>query len=182
MMTVAYITILDTFTPYDAAYAVIRIVLIGFFMLGLLYLERIKLMERITLPKAAVLKWFLPLSVLILAAVGFGLAAPKSDPNWPDPVPFLKKVTNHDRVPAGESKIGYGNHDESLGGPFQQDATPVFTWQEKSAHISAWKQRIRIREKAGLKQTRACRISLAEATLKICGLIIRFPQNGTLYV
>lgn len=131
MMTVAYITILDTFTPYDAAYAVIRIVLIGFFMLGLLYLERIKLMERITLPKAAVLKWFLPLSVLILAAVGFGLAAPKSDPNWPDPVPFLKKVTNHDRVPAGESKIGYGNHDESLGGPFQQDASPVFTWQGK---------------------------------------------------
>lgn len=32
---------------------------------------------------------------------------------------------------AGESKIGYGNHDESLGGPFQQDATPVFTWQGK---------------------------------------------------
>ena len=34
MMTVAYITILDTFTPYDATFAVIRIVLIGFFMLG----------------------------------------------------------------------------------------------------------------------------------------------------
>ena len=29
-MTVAYITVLDTFTPYDAAYAVIRIVFIGF--------------------------------------------------------------------------------------------------------------------------------------------------------
>lgn len=131
MMTVAYITILDTFTPYDATFAVIRIVLIGFFMLGLLYLERIKLMERITLPKTSVLKWFLPLSVLVLAATGFGLAAPKSDPAWPDPVPFLKKITHQDRVSAGESKIGYGNHDESLGGPFQQDATPVFTWQGK---------------------------------------------------
>ncbi|MGG0775903.1 DUF4129 domain-containing transglutaminase family protein [Bacillus rugosus] len=131
MMTVAYITILDTFTPYDATFAVIRIVLIGFFMLGLLYLDRIKLMERITLPKTSVLKWFLPLSVLILAAVGFGLAAPKSEPAWPDPVPFLKKITNQDHVTAGESKIGYGNHDESLGGPFQQDDTPVFTWQGK---------------------------------------------------
>lgn len=80
LMTVAYITILDTFTPYDATFAVIRIVLIGFFMLGLLYLERIKLMERITLPKTSVLKWFLPLSVLVLAATGFGLAAPKSEP------------------------------------------------------------------------------------------------------
>nr|AAB62310.1 YebA [Bacillus subtilis] len=131
LMTVAYITILDTFTPYDATFAVIRIVLIGFFMLGLLYLERIKLMERITLPKTSVLKWFLPLSVLVLAATGFGLAAPKSEPAWPDPVPFLKKITHQDRVSAGESKIGYGNHDESLGGPFQQDATPVFTWQGK---------------------------------------------------
>ncbi|MGF7536212.1 DUF4129 domain-containing transglutaminase family protein [Bacillus mexicanus] len=131
MMTVAYITILDTFTPYDATFAVIRIVLIGFFMLGLLYLDRIKLMERITLPKTSVLKWFLPLSILILIAVGFGLAAPKSDPAWPDPVPFLKKITNQNQVPAGESKIGYGNHDESLGGPFQQDNTTVLTWQGK---------------------------------------------------
>ncbi|MFP9202528.1 hypothetical protein ACLI2R_15440, partial [Enterococcus faecalis] len=86
---------------YDATFAVIRIVLIGFFMLGLLYLERIKLMERITLPKTSVLKWFLPLSVLVLAATGFGLAAPKSEPAWPDPVPFLKKITHQDRVSAG---------------------------------------------------------------------------------
>ncbi len=29
--------------------------------------------------------------LFICASVVFGLAAPKSDPNWPDPVPFLKK-------------------------------------------------------------------------------------------
>lgn len=28
--------------------------------------------------------------LFICASVVFGLAAPKSDPNWPDPVPFLK--------------------------------------------------------------------------------------------
>ncbi|MDS9998569.1 DUF4129 domain-containing transglutaminase family protein [Bacillus atrophaeus] len=131
IMTVAYITILDTFTPYDATYAVIRIVLIGFFMLGLLYMDRIKIMERLSFKKAHILKWFLPLTVFVIGSAAFGLAAPKSDPNWPDPVPFLKKVTNHDQVSAQESKIGYGNHDESLGGPFQEDDTPVFTWQGK---------------------------------------------------
>ncbi len=34
-------------------------------------------------------------------------------------------------MPAAESKIGYGNHDETLGGPFQEDDTPVFTWKGK---------------------------------------------------
>ncbi len=50
-MTVAYITVLDTFTPYDAAYAVIRIVFIGFLMMGLLYMERIRLTEHIAFKK-----------------------------------------------------------------------------------------------------------------------------------
>ncbi|MGF9784559.1 DUF4129 domain-containing transglutaminase family protein [Bacillus velezensis] len=131
IMTVAYITVLDTFTPYDAAYAVIRIVFIGFLMMGLLYMERIRLTEHIAFKKRLILKWFLPLMLFICASVVFGLAAPKSDPNWPDPVPFLKKITNHKEVPAAESKIGYGNHDETLGGPFQQDDTPVFTWKGK---------------------------------------------------
>ncbi|MCC9265945.1 transglutaminase domain-containing protein [Bacillus velezensis] len=131
IMTVAYITVLDTFTPYDAAYAVIRIVFIGFLMMGLLYMERIRLTEHIAFKKRLILKWFLPLMLFICASVVFGLAAPKSDPNWPDPVPFLKKITNHKEVPAAESKIGYGNHDETLGGPFQEDDTPVFTWKGK---------------------------------------------------
>ncbi len=51
IMTVAYITVLDTFTPYDAAYAVIRIVFIGFLMMGLLYMERIRLTEHIAFKK-----------------------------------------------------------------------------------------------------------------------------------
>ncbi|WP_049628017.1 DUF4129 domain-containing transglutaminase family protein [Bacillus sp. JFL15] len=131
IMTVAYITVLDTFTPYDAAYAVIRIVFIGFLMMGLLYMERIRLTEHIAFKKRLIFKWFLPLALFICASVVFGLAAPKSDPNWPDPVPFLKKITHHKEVPAAESKIGYGNHDETLGGPFQQDDTPVFTWKGK---------------------------------------------------
>ncbi|MBT2572572.1 transglutaminase domain-containing protein [Bacillus sp. ISL-51] len=131
IMTVAYITVLDTFTPYDAAYAVIRIVFIGFLMMGLLYMERIRLTENIALKKRLIAKWFFPLALFICASVIFGLAAPKSDPNWPDPVPFFKKITNQHQVPAAESKIGYGNHDETLGGPFQQDDTPVFKWKGK---------------------------------------------------
>ncbi|MCP6681929.1 DUF4129 domain-containing transglutaminase family protein [Bacillus nakamurai] len=131
IMTVAYITVLDTFTPYDATYSVIRIVFIGFLMMGLLYMERIRLTENIAFKKRFIAKWFFPLALFICASVVFGLAAPKSDPNWPDPVPFLKKITNHHQVPAAESKIGYGNHDETLGGPFQQDDTPVFTWKGK---------------------------------------------------
>lgn len=42
IMTVVYIAVIDTFTPFDASYAIVRIVLIGFLLLGLLYLERIR--------------------------------------------------------------------------------------------------------------------------------------------
>ncbi len=130
MMTVAYITILDTFTPYDATFAVIRIVLIGFFMLGLLYLERIKLMERIKLSKTSVLKWFLPLSVLILVAVGFGLSAPKSDPAWPDPVPFLKKSPIKTVCRLEKAKSDTGTMMNHSAARFSR-IIPCFTWQGK---------------------------------------------------
>lgn len=107
-MTVAYITILDTFTPYDATYAVIRIVLIGFFMLGLLYMDRIKIMERLSFKKAHILKWFLPLTVFVIGSAAFGLAAPKSDPNWPDPVPFLKRSLIMIKCQLKKAKLGMG--------------------------------------------------------------------------
>ncbi len=45
-MTVVYIAVIDTFTPFDASYAIVRIVLIGFLLLGLLYLERIRNQKR----------------------------------------------------------------------------------------------------------------------------------------
>ncbi|WP_411810364.1 DUF4129 domain-containing transglutaminase family protein [Bacillus glycinifermentans] len=129
IMTVVYITVIDTFTPFDASHAIIRIVVFGFLLLGMLFLERIKESERFKASPSLFAKWFAPLMLMTAAAAAIGIAAPKADPIWPDPVPFLKTAATGDFSSGGKAKVGYGTNDESLGGPFTQDDTRVFSWQ-----------------------------------------------------
>ena len=42
LLTTVYITILDTFTAYDASWAIVRTVLSGFLMMGILTLQRLR--------------------------------------------------------------------------------------------------------------------------------------------
>lgn len=129
IMTVVYITVIDTFTPFDASHAIIRIVVFGFLLLGMLYLERMKESEKFKASPSLFAKWFAPLMLMTAVAAAIGIAAPKADPVWPDPVPFLKTAANGDFSSGGKTKVGYGTNDESLGGPFTQDDTWVFSWQ-----------------------------------------------------
>ena len=59
VLTLVYITVLDTFTSYDATYAIVRIVLIGFFMLGLLYFDRLKKLENLKVKRITSLRWII---------------------------------------------------------------------------------------------------------------------------
>ncbi|MCY7539744.1 transglutaminaseTgpA domain-containing protein, partial [Bacillus pumilus] len=130
LMTIVYVTILDTFTPYDATFAIVRIMVFGFCLLGLLYFDRLRSAEGIRVSQKARLKWFLPMLALVLLSVTLGASLPKSDPKWPDPVPFFKAMTNQDGS-AGQNKVGYSTDDSTLGGPFSEDRTPVFKWSGK---------------------------------------------------
>ncbi|WP_281237318.1 DUF4129 domain-containing transglutaminase family protein [Bacillus safensis] len=130
LMTIVYVTILDTFTPYDATFAIVRIMVFGFCLLGLLYFDRLRSAEGVRVSQKARLKWFLPMLVLVLLSASLGASLPKSDPKWPDPVPFFKAVTNQDGT-AGQNKVGYSADDSALGGPFSEDRTPVFKWSGK---------------------------------------------------
>lgn len=129
IMTVVYITVIDTFTPFDASHAIIRIVVFGFLLLGMLFLERMKESEKFKASPSLFAKWFAPLVLMTAVAAAIAIAAPKADPVWPDPVPFLKTAANGDFSSGGKTKVGYGTNDESLGGPFTQDDTRVFSWQ-----------------------------------------------------
>ncbi|WOI41938.1 transglutaminase TgpA family protein [Bacillus altitudinis] len=130
LMTIVYVTILDTFTPYDATFAIVRIMVFGFCLLGLLYFDRLRSAEGVRVSQKARLNWFLPMLALVLVSASLGASLPKSDPKWPDPVPFFKAVTNQDGS-AGQNKVGYSADDSSLGGPFSEDRTPVFKWSGK---------------------------------------------------
>ncbi|WP_456276940.1 transglutaminase-like domain-containing protein [Bacillus sp. AK128] len=127
IMTITYLAILDTFTPYNADLAMIRMVVLGFLILGLLKLERIKEKESISIDNKQWVKWLTPLILVTLLTTSLGYLAPKAAPQWPDPVPYLKGYGEGTGPGNGVKRIGYGTNDSNLGGPFIGDDTLVFT-------------------------------------------------------
>jgi hypothetical protein len=141
-ITVIYLTVLDTYTMYHADAAIVRTMVIGLILLGLLRLMRIQESEQVTFEKGRwPLPWLLGLILMIIFTTSVGYAAPKLKPKWPDPVPYIQKAENgyKDTLAAmGKShRIGYGTDDTNLGGAFSMDQTPVFTATGKYAHY--WK-------------------------------------------
>lgn len=127
-MTLVYITVLDTFTPYSAKVAIVRTVVCGFATMGMLTFYRITKRENMDKKPTFIRKWMTPLAGMIAISVLVGIAAPKAAPIWPDPVPYLTTASNKAGMDGngGTKRIGYGTNDASLGGPFIGDNNPVF--------------------------------------------------------
>lgn len=129
LITLIYITVLDTFTAYNAKTAIIRTVVTGFAVMGMLTYYRILVKENINKYSSVTRKWMRPLALMITFSVLMGIAAPKLEPIWPDPVPYLKAAGNkggEDGNGQGVARVGYGSNDEQLGGPFLADDRVVF--------------------------------------------------------
>ncbi|RFU69275.1 DUF4129 domain-containing protein [Peribacillus saganii] len=137
LITVIFISVLDTFTPYDATFAIVRMVITGFAMLGSLTLYRMADTEQIRLHLGAVWKWLVPLGVIIASSSYVGFAAPKHDPIWPDPVPFFTSYSDKVTGNSGTKKVGYGEDDSKLGGGFANDDTVVLYADAPARHY--WK-------------------------------------------
>lgn len=131
ILTFVYIAVLDTFTVFNADFAIVRIFIISFIALGIASFMREMDRESIRflwMKKVAV--WMVPLVGVVLVATAIGYAAPKLEPQWADPVPFIKSTAQDagsmDEEGAGVRTVGYGEDDSKLGGSFIQDKTPVF--------------------------------------------------------
>ena len=124
LMTFIYITVLDTFTTYNSDQAIVRVVVIGFAILGLLALVRLLIGENIRYSNRTVLRWVIPLSCLIAFAVVIGFFAPKPQAIWPDPVSFIKSTS--EKFGSDKKRIGYGRDDSKLGGDYVGDDSVVF--------------------------------------------------------
>lgn len=135
VVTLIYITVLDTFTPYSAKDAIIRTIVTGFAAMGILTLNRILTKENIGRDFSFSKRWITILSCLIVLSVSVGLIAPKAEPIWPDPVPFIKSL--NDKSGGGTQKVGYGADDSQLGGDFVGDNKVVFRAEVESKHY--WK-------------------------------------------
>lgn len=143
LITLIYLTVLDTFTVFEAQYAIIRAFIISVILLASAHFHRILEKEKLTLPKLRNLtKWVVPLLTVVMFSTVIGYAAPKYDPIWPDPVPFLKSASKNagDRLgfgPSGPQRIGYDSNDERLGGGFTWDESTVFYAEANSPQY--WK-------------------------------------------
>ncbi|WP_141434315.1 DUF4129 domain-containing transglutaminase family protein [Bacillus sp. 03113] len=132
-MTLIYITVLDTYTPYEADGAIVRTVIAGFAALGILTLLRTLEKEGIAKERPFFQKWISLLLSFVALSIVVGFVAPKADPIWPDPVPFIKSYSQNDAA-NGEQTVGYGTDDSRLGGPFKGDDTIVFTSEVDTEH------------------------------------------------
>ncbi|PTX49344.1 uncharacterized protein DUF4129 [Melghirimyces profundicolus] len=124
LLAVFHLSVLDSLTPYDGSGAIIRVFIYGCVALSFLRLSSLRAVSSEDPPEP---RGWIPFSLaFILLAVGVGWMLPKPAASWPDP---LKWVTSlDDRAgPGGAAKIGYGNNDSRLGGPFEQDRDPVLT-------------------------------------------------------
>ncbi|MFS0779867.1 transglutaminaseTgpA domain-containing protein [Neobacillus sp. 3P2-tot-E-2] len=139
-MTLIYITVLDTFTLYSATTAIVRTVVVGFAVMGMLTYYRILARENVYGDSVAARKWLRPLIIMIAFSVIIGIISPKFAPIWPDPVPYLKAAGNkggEDGVGKGIAKVGYGTDDSRLGGPFIGDDSIVF--RTEAVEKNYWK-------------------------------------------
>ncbi|HDR7647143.1 transglutaminase TgpA family protein [Bacillus mycoides] len=131
-LTIIYITTFHNLHLYNANYAIIRTVVIGFFILSLLQIERIKKMEHLQNYARAISKLLRPLTIFIVLSATIAYFAPKFGPQWPNPMDFLKFNTSEASKEQAASKIGYGLDDSQLGGPFKPDNTIIFTAQTQN--------------------------------------------------
>ncbi|HFR4150184.1 transglutaminase TgpA family protein [Bacillus cereus] len=127
VLTIIYIATFHNLHLYNANYAIIRTVVIGFFMLSLLQVERIKEREHLQNYAREISKLLRPLTIFIVLLATIAYFAPKFGPQWPNPMDFLKFNTSEASKEQQISTIGYGLDDSRLGGPFKADPTIVFT-------------------------------------------------------
>lgn len=129
-LTLVYVTVMDTFTAYKADRAIIWIATISVFILVINHYLRKTIDKQLPIHFS---NWFFriiaPLTFIMLAIGSMSYFAPKSDPIWPDPVPFVMHVSERftDTGKSGElGRSGYSLDDSSLGGSLMMDDTPIF--------------------------------------------------------
>ncbi|MEK4427245.1 DUF4129 domain-containing transglutaminase family protein [Solibacillus sp. FSL K6-1523] len=126
VLTVFFIATLDTFTDYDGTTAIIKIVVLGLIMTSLLFVKRLMQTTNAQLKWSNYFIYVAPIVVFIGVSGVVAAVLPKSEPQWADPVPYFKDWAGIGHTGESISQVGYGDNDESLGGPFVGDNTIVY--------------------------------------------------------
>lgn len=125
-LTVFFLAALDTFTEYNANGAIVRVLCIGLFLAGMLFIEKVFIQHHMYPTLLRYLKLILPLLLMIGVSAAFAYAMPKKEPlvDLPKPIEKLDELIKSWMTPTG--KVGYVEDDSKLGGSFEEDHTKVF--------------------------------------------------------
>lgn len=140
LLTFIYLTVVDTFTNYQADAAIVRTFVIALLTMGAVTIQKeIGNDNQVWGGFRKVSIWLLPLVAIIFLSAAVGFAAPKLSPQWPDPVPYLTSLNSNSGVngdgPGGTvQRVGYGVNDSRLGGSFIDDTAPVFQALAEDKH------------------------------------------------
>lgn len=135
-MTVFFLASIDTFTEYDATYPLVRVMCIGFFLAGLLFIEKIFANHHVQPTLLRYVKLTVPLLIMILISSVFAYTMPKQQAamDLPAPIAAINDFITKQLSPPG--KIGYVEDDSNLGGSFEEDDTPVLDmWAAKNQYL-----------------------------------------------
>lgn len=126
ILTIFFIATLNTFTEYDGTFSIVVVLVLGLLVSAVLYLKRMLLQtgEQIKLTQYVV--YILPIAIVVVVVGGVALVLPKAEPQWADPVPYIKSLTGQGVGGGTVSKVGIGEDDSSLGGAFVGDDTVVY--------------------------------------------------------
>lgn len=128
IMTLLYLIIINTFTEYNATFAIIRSCFIGFLILHVAYSSS-QLKNSPFSIKQAIYQLMIPLLLLVMIFAAIKLPVYKS--YFPDPIPAVKSRLG---LLDSTRQIGYSEDDSKLGGPLETDNTEVFQAKSKNAH------------------------------------------------
>ncbi|KXH78590.1 transglutaminase domain-containing protein [Sporosarcina sp. HYO08] len=139
VLTILFISFIDTFSAYSAEGSILRIMIVGLLLLGLLFISKFAAENEQVIPGGVFAAISLPLLFFVILGGLLSSVLPQHDPVWPDPVPYIKTMAggtaNGDQ--SAVSTSGYDPDDTRLGGSFTEDDTPVF--QAKVDNRQYWK-------------------------------------------
>lgn len=126
VLTVFFIATLDTFTAYDGTLAIIKVMILGLVMTSMLFIKRLMQATNMQKDWTSYIVFATPIIVFVTVVGLVAALLPKAEPQWPDPVPYVKGLAGIGGSGTSISTVGYGDNDENLGGPFIGDSTLVY--------------------------------------------------------
>ena len=128
-MTIIFIAIMDAFSTYSAEGSILRLMVAGLLLLGLLTIPRLRVKHDTPISTRTFIAVIMPLLLVVVVGSILTAVLPKQEAVWGDPVPFFKTMIGevmNDEAQEGVSKSGYDPNDAQLGGPFLVDNSLVF--------------------------------------------------------